>query len=100
MQEINQHIQTTLQDIYRKALDADKKLDDLQRQQQGKFAAIFDEQSGFDVKAKRFIPYVEELSQNWQTLSALPEDTLKSQLPEFVNKLQIMLKTLANFKTV
>ena len=100
MQHINQHIQTTLQDIYRKAIDADAKLDMLQQQQQGKFNAIFDQDAGFTTSSKRFIPYVNELSESWNAIKDLDEAALKQALPKLVSQLEVVLRTLASFKTV
>jgi len=100
MQAIQDQIKATLQDIYRKAVDADAKLDSLQSQQQGKFKAIFEEQAGFTTSAKRFLPYVEELTADFEALSTLDEAGFKSRLPSLVNKMEVMLRTLATFKSV
>ena len=78
MDSVHQQLQETLQTLYRKAVDADARLDQLQQQQKGKFAAIFAEDSGFTTRAKRFSPYVEEIAQDWQALKTLPEDEAKA----------------------
>jgi hypothetical protein len=98
MQQVHQHIQTTLQDIYRKAVDADANLDALKKQQQGNFQSIFAKGSGFSTEAKRFLPYVEELSLEWNTLKDESEESLKASLPNFIAKLELILKTLIAFK--
>ena len=97
MQKIQQSVQATLQTIYRQAIDADHKLDQLQQAQQGKFQAIFKPKEGFTTQAKRFGPYVEEVVNEWQSLQAFGEDEFKQALPAFVGKLQLMLSTLAQF---
>lgn len=99
MQQIHQHIQATLKDIYRKALDADKTLDALQQANQGKFVSVFAQDAGFATRAKRFLPYVEELSTQFQELQAASEEQQKNLLPDFVSKLELILKTLATFKS-
>ena len=64
MQAINEQLQETLQTLYRKAIDADAVLDQLQQVQKGKFQAVFAEDSGFETQAKRFSPYVEEIARD------------------------------------
>lgn len=97
MQNVHQHIQATLKDIYRKAIDADAQLDKLNQQNQGKFQAIFKKDEGFSTQAKRFLPYVEELSDDFTALQALSDEALQQALPAFIVKLNVMLKTLATF---
>ena len=53
MQAVHQQLQETLQTLHRKAVDADRILDSLQRDQKGKFAAVFADDSGFSTSAKR-----------------------------------------------
>lgn len=97
MQQLHQHIQATLKDVYRKAIDADANLDALGKQNQGKFQSIFKPNEGFTTSAKRFLPYVEELSEEFAQLQNLSEEELKQALPNFVTKLELILRTLANF---
>jgi ATP-dependent Clp protease ATP-binding subunit ClpA len=47
MQAVHQQLQETIQTLHRKAVDADQILDNLQRDQKGKFAAVFADDSGF-----------------------------------------------------
>ncbi|MFC3094320.1 hypothetical protein DRW07_14470 [Alteromonas sediminis] len=100
MHAIQEQIKATLQDIYRKAVDADAKLDALQSQQQGKFKAIFEQQAGFTTSAKRFLPYVEELTNDFEALSTSDEQAFKADLSKLVNKMEVMLRTLTTFKSV
>jgi primosomal protein N'' len=97
MQNVHQHIQATLKDIYRKAIDADAQLDTLNKQDKGKFQAIFRKDQGFSTHAKRFLPYVEELSEDFAALQALSDEQFQHALPDFVAKLNVMLKTLTTF---
>ncbi len=100
MDSVHQQLQETLQTLYRKAVDADARLDQLQQQQKGKFAAIFAEDSGFTTRAKRFSPYVEEIAQDWQALKLLPEDEAKTALVPLVKKIELALATLGQFTAV
>lgn len=98
MQQIHQHLQDTLQTLYRKAIDADRALDRLQQDQKGKFQAIFPAESVFDAQSKRFSPYVEEVAQDWQQLKEYDEAQAKEALPVLVKKLELLLTTLAQFQ--
>jgi|TARA_Y100001970_G_C14140369_1_gene806746 hypothetical protein len=100
LDSVHQQLQETLQTLYRKAVDADARLDQLQQQQKGKFAAIFAEDSGFTTRAKRFSPYVEEIAQDWQALKTLPEDEAKAALVPLVKKIELALATLGQFTAV
>ncbi len=100
MDSVHQQLQETLQTLYRKAVDADARLDQLQQQQKGKFAAIFAEDSGFTTRDKRFSPYVEEIAQVWQALKTLPEDEAKAALVPLVKKIELALATLGQFTAV
>lgn len=92
---------TTLNDnlklAYRQAIDADKKLDELQKSGHGKFSALFTKDAGFDFEAKRFKPYVLDVASDVESLSSetpLNEEKLKKT----VLKLQQLLQLLATFK--
>lgn len=99
MDSVHQQLQETLQTLYRKALDADQMLDQLQHQQQGKFAAIFAEDSGFTTRAKRFSPYVEEIARDWQSMQSLPEEQAKAALIPLVKKIELALTTIQQLST-
>ncbi len=99
MQNISDPLKETLQILYRKAIDADTALDALQREQQGKFQAIFPAQSGFSTQAKRFLPYVEEVATDWNTLQEKDDNTIKQQLPGLVQKIEQLLTTIGQFQS-
>ena len=98
MQAIHQQLQETMQTLYRKAVDADQMLDSLQRDQKGKFAAVFAQDSGFTASAKRFGPYVEEIANDWQSMKELEGDAAKQALAPLVKKIELALVTLAQFQ--
>ena len=97
MQAIHEQLQQTVADLHRKAIDADKKLDQLQQSQQGKFSAIFDKDSEFESDAKRFGPYVQEIAQDWQALKTAPSQEFETQLTSLVKKIETILTTIAQF---
>jgi primosomal protein N'' len=99
MDAIHAQLQDTIQTLHRKAIDADKILDQLQHQQKGKFVAVFAKDSGFTTEAKRFCPYIEEIAQDWQALKAANDEDAKAALPALVKKIEVALVTLQQFKT-
>lgn len=98
MQAVHDQLQETIQTLYRKAVDADNKLNALQQNQQGKFSAIFADDSGFRTQSKRFTPYVQEITEDWQALKEQDEEQAKAALPGLVSKIQLMLETLGKLK--
>lgn len=98
MQSILDKLSDNMQMIYRKAIDADQALNQLQQSGKGKFNYIFAEQAGFQVQSKRFGPYVEELGKDIANLVQAEEQKVKDALPSIVKKMELMLLTLANFQ--
>ena len=96
MDSIIEQLNANLKIVYRQALDADKKLDDLQQKGHGKFKGIFAKDAGFDFEAKRFKPYVLDVAADVESLSndGMDEEKLKKT----VIKLQQLLQLLATFK--
>ena len=98
MQAIHQQLQDTIQALYRKAVDADQALDRLQKDSQGKFAAVFAADSPFTTQAKRFGPYVEEIALDWQALKDMTEEEAKAALPSLIKKIELALTTVSQFQ--
>ena len=96
MDSIIEQLNANLKIVYRQALDADKKLDELQQQGHGKFKALFAEDAGFDFEAKRFKPYVLDVAADVENLSSNGMD--EEKLKKAVLKLQSLLTLLATFK--
>ena len=88
-----------MQVIYRKAIDADQSLTKIQQSGQGNFNNVFNPDAGFKVNSKRFMPYVEELAGNIVILQHADQQGLQSKLPKVVKKMELLLTTLAQFKT-
>ena len=97
MQTIHQQLQETMQTLYRKAVDADQILDNLQRDQKGKFAAVFAADSVFTTSSKRFGPYVEEIAADWQAVKQLSDEDAKQALVPLLKKIELALSTLQQF---
>ncbi|MGK0502079.1 hypothetical protein [uncultured Alteromonas sp.] len=98
MQAIHQQLQDTIQTLYRKTVDADQALDRLQKDSQGKFAAVFAADSPFTTQAKRFGPYVEEIALDWQALKDMTEEEAKAALPALIKKIELALTTVSQFQ--
>ncbi len=97
MQTVIEKLNDNLKIVYRQALDADNKLDELQQQGHGKFKALFTEEAGFSFEAKRFKPYVLDVAADVEGLSKA-EKIDEQQLALVVKKLQSLLQLLATFK--
>ena len=98
MQSIIQTLGKNVQVIYRKSIDADQIISQLQQSGKGKFSAIFSEDAGFSANSRMFKPYAEELAKEVVELDAKSEEELKSALPELVKKIELMLTTLSQFQ--
>jgi hypothetical protein len=98
VEEVINKLKENLQLIYRKALDADKQLDILSKDGKGKFTVIFGDDSEFSSRSKRFIPYVEELAIEVNTLESA-ENLYAELLSKIVKKIQTLLVTLEKFKS-
>ena len=92
---INQHLIDNISIILKKSLAADATLQDLRSKDKAKFQAVFKEDAGFKAKSDTFQPYVEEVADElliWQ------KNQDKNQLVTLVKKIELLLKTLANFE--
>lgn len=97
MQQVLAKITENMQVIYRKAIDADSSLDDLQRSGKAKFSVIFIEDSGFSTRSKRFGPYVDELAKDI-TMLQIDHADLKDNIATVVKKMELLLSILGKFK--
>jgi primosomal protein N'' len=98
MQTILDKLTENMQNIYRKALDADQSLSKLQQSGKGKYRNVFTDESGFNTKSKRFMPYVEELAGEIAPLAKAEKADIENALPSIVKKMELLLVTLANFQ--
>lgn len=97
MQAVLDKLKDNLQIIYRKSIDADQALDQLQKAGKGKHQSIFADDAGFNVSSKRFAPYVQELATNIQELESSEGKLDEHGLAVAVKKIELLLVTLANF---
>lgn len=86
-----------MQIIYRKAIDADSALDNLQRSGKAKFSVIFTEDIGFNSRSNRFGPYVDELAKD-VTMLQVDNAGIKDDLATVVKKMELLLLTLGKLK--
>jgi hypothetical protein len=98
MQSIIQTLSENIQLIYRKAIDADATISQLQQSGKGKFSAIFSKDSGFTIGSRFFKPYVEELAQEVLQLEKHSTQQCKILLPPIVKKIELLLTTLGQFQ--
>ena len=99
MQNIIEHLNENLKQLYRQAVDADTFIESMQKQGKGKFSAIFSNSSLFTGSSKYFKPYIAEVAADVSELSNL--DTLtETQLKPVLKKLEQLHTTLGQFKSV
>ncbi|TDF36520.1 hypothetical protein EYS14_17495 [Alteromonadaceae bacterium M269] len=97
MQSVIQSLKQNLKVIYRKAVDADNKLKQLQQAGMGKHNKIFVDDIGFKVESRLFLPYVQELSDDIDSLEKMGEQELNQSLANVVKKIEQMHLTLVTF---
>ena len=98
MQTMFDKLKENLVIIYRKGLDADKKLDEVQQQGKGKFQFIFTTDSGFQTQSKRFAPYIEELATDVMQLELASQQKVEADLPMVVKKMEMLFATLGQLQ--
>lgn len=97
-QQLAEHLKNNLKDLYRQALDADARLDGINKEGLGHHDAILQADAGFRCEAKRFMPYVQELSEDIEALMRRSEAGSEQQIQQLVKKLKTLHTTLAEFK--
>ncbi len=100
MENLINSLEENLKELYRKAIDADKHIDSLKQQGKGKFGQIFKDDSGFDVQAKKFMPYLEETAEQILSIKESTQTPAmqKTAIESVVKKLHLLHTTLADFK--
>lgn len=97
MKNILDELNNNLKLLYRLAIDADEKLDSLQKDGKGKFTALFNQDAGFEISAKRFKPYVLEVASDVDGLTQITQ-LQEQQLAPVVKKMHQLHQLLASFK--
>lgn len=98
MDELLNKLDQNLKDLYRKAVDADTLLDEIQAHGHGNYQSIFNE-GLFSVKSNRFMPYLSETAEQIALIRQQQHfDT--AVLERIVRQLQQLHVTLLDFKAV
>lgn len=101
MENLINSLEENLKELYRKAIDADAQINELKKQGHGKFTAIFADDTLFDLKADKFMPYLEQTAEQILKLKesgAAAQDNQK-EIELIVKKLHLLHTTIAEFKT-
>ncbi|AMO56690.1 hypothetical protein [Endozoicomonas montiporae] len=99
-QALQEKLNESLKEIYTLALRADEQIEQYKNDDQGKFSAIFQKDSGFNVHADHFLPYLIEVSEDVQALDDVNEDELTAKLQPILNKIQLMSQVLQQFHAI
>lgn len=100
IQVIQEKLNDNLKDIYPLAQKADEQLEQLKEENKGKFAAIFQQDSGFSARSDRFLPYLIEISEGVQELKECEQNQLSVELQQLLGKIQLMHQVLAKFHSI
>jgi primosomal protein N'' len=100
VENIISSLEENLKELYRKAIDADKRLNDLKKSGHGKFVAIFKDSNLFSTESDKFMPYLEETAEQILTLKNADKDlsAAKGDIENIVKKLHLLHKTIADLK--
>ncbi|KKL01446.1 prephenate dehydrogenase [Rheinheimera mesophila] len=97
MDQLLEQLDQNLKDLYRKALDADAILEQLQQQGHGKYQTIFVNGKSFQVSSDRFMPYLSEVAEQVAAMRQTQQFNTAT-LQRVVKQIQLLHKTLANFR--
>ncbi len=101
MENIINSLEDNLKELYRKAIDADKQLQELKKSGHGKFGAIFKQSELFVTKSDKFMPYLEETAEQILNIKNADADLSSSQadIEKVVKQLHLLHKTIGELKT-
>ncbi len=98
MKNILPHLEKSMQEIYRKAVDGDEKITALKKQGMAKFSSIFPQDSLFSTTGNAFIPYVSELADDIEQFKL--DTSNENQLALILKKMEQLLKVLGSLKNI
>lgn len=98
MKNILPHLDTNMQEIYRKAVDADNHITELKKQGMAKFANVFPQGSLFATNSSNFMPYVGELAEDIEQFKQNPAD--ENRLAMILKKMEQLHKVLGALKNI
>ncbi|MCE2595128.1 hypothetical protein K6Y31_09885 [Motilimonas cestriensis] len=98
-EQILNSLKENIQLIYRQSVDADQSIEALKEQDKANFIAIFGDNTPFTTRSARFLVHVEELAADLLALQqSNSNEEFERDLPRLVKKIELMFKTLQNFK--
>lgn len=97
MDQLLDQLDANLKELYRKVVDADAMLAQLQKQGQGKHAAIFPKEAGFQSNSARFMPYLAETA---ELVAAMRQSQQfnTATLQKTVQQLKVLHQTVQEFQ--
>ncbi|MDR7120976.1 prephenate dehydrogenase [Rheinheimera soli] len=99
MDQLLDQLDQNLKELYRKAVDADALLDEVQQQGHGKYQRIFVDDKSFQVSSDRFMPYLSEAAEQVAAMRQTQQFNTAT-LQRVVKQIQLLHKTLAEFRQV
>ncbi|MDX3773108.1 prephenate dehydrogenase [Chromatiaceae bacterium AAb-1] len=99
MEQLLNQLDTNLKELYRKAVDADALLDNLQQQGQAKHQSIFPANGQFQVSSNRFMPYLSETAEQIAAIRQSQQFNTAT-LQKIVEQLKLLHQTLSDFRQV
>ncbi|MCW7552388.1 hypothetical protein NX722_06955 [Endozoicomonas gorgoniicola] len=97
---LQEKLNESLKEIYTLSLRADEQIEQYKKDDQGKFSAIFQKDSGFNVQADHFLPYLIEVSEDVQALADARDEELPARLQPVLHKIQLMSEVLQKFHEI
>lgn len=99
MDTLLDQLDDNLKELYRKALDADALLDNLQQQGHAKHQRIFADHALFQASSNRFMPYLAETAEQVAAMRQSQQFNTAT-LQRVVKQMKQLHQTLAEFRTV
>ncbi|UYM15998.1 hypothetical protein [Endozoicomonas euniceicola] len=99
-QALQEKLNESLREIYTLSLRADEQIEQYKMDDQGKFSAIFQKDSGFNAQADHFLPYLIEVSEDVQALDNSSDEELTAKLQPILHKIQLMSEVLQKFHAI
>ena len=99
MDTLLNQLDDNLKELYRKAIDADAMLDNLQQQGHGKHQRIFADNTLFQASSNRFMPYLAETAEQIAAMRQSQQFNTAT-LERVVKQLKHLHQTLATFRAV
>jgi primosomal protein N'' len=97
---IHNRIEDNLKEILPLAQKADEILTELKLDNKGRFSAIFSSTTLFKVKSTLFLPYLEEVSNDLQTLPQPQEAGFETLLTDLLKKIELLHQLLGSFHEI